>query len=115
MPLTHVLATRLCQRLAETRAAKTQVTVEYENEDGLIIHKRVHTIVISAQHCEIVSNDFIRQELLEKIIKPVVPPEYIDERVIYHLNPSGRFVKGGPQGDARTAGRKTIVDTYGGW
>jgi S-adenosylmethionine synthetase len=76
---------------------------------------RVHTIVISTQHSEDVSNDFIRQELKEKIIKPSIPAKYLDENVIYHLNPSGRFVIGGPQGDAGTTGRKIIIDTYGGW
>jgi S-adenosylmethionine synthetase len=125
MPLTHVLSTRLCQRLSEARRngtcpwlrpdAKTQVTVEYENDNGAMVPKRVHTIVISTQHSEDVSNDVIRKELLEKIIQPVIPKEYLDDRTVYHLNPSGRFVIGGPQGDAGTTGRKIIVDTYGGW
>jgi S-adenosylmethionine synthetase len=125
MPLTHLLSARLCQRLSEARRngtcpwlrpdAKTQVTVEYENDNGATIPKRVHTIVISTQHSEEVSNDFIRKELLEKIIQPTIPKEYLDDKVIYHLNPSGRFVIGGPQGDAGTTGRKIIVDSYGGW
>jgi S-adenosylmethionine synthetase len=125
MPLTHVLATRLCQRLSEARRtqicpwlrpdAKTQVTVEYENHDGAMVPKRVHTIVISTQHSDDVTNDTIRKELFEKIIKPVIPSQYLDDRTIYHLNPSGRFVIGGPQGDAGTTGRKIIIDTYGGW
>jgi S-adenosylmethionine synthetase len=125
MPLTHVLAARLCQRLSEARRngtcawlrpdAKTQVTVEYKNDNGAMVPVRVHTIVISTQHSEDVSNDFIRQELKEKIIKPSIPAKYLDENVIYHLNPSGRFVIGGPQGDAGTTGRKIIIDTYGGW
>jgi S-adenosylmethionine synthetase len=125
MPLTHVLAARICQRLSECRRngtcpwlrpdAKSQVTVEYENQNGAMIPKRVHTVVISAQHSDDVDNDFIRQELKEKIIIPVIPAEYLDDKVIYILNPSGRFVIGGPQGDAGTTGRKIIVDTYGGW
>jgi len=125
MPLTHVLSARLCQKLSEARRngtcpwlrpdAKTQVTVEYENDNGAMIPKRVHTVVISTQHSEDVTNDFIRKELMEKIIVPAIPKEYLDDKVIYHLNPSGRFVIGGPQGDAGTTGRKIIVDTYGGW
>eukprot|EP01123_Difflugia_compressa_P000498 TRINITY_DN10580_c0_g1_i1.p1 TRINITY_DN10580_c0_g1~~TRINITY_DN10580_c0_g1_i1.p1 ORF type:complete len:393 (+),score=77.47 TRINITY_DN10580_c0_g1_i1:1147-2325(+) len=125
MPLTHVLAARLCQRLSEARRngtcpwlrpdAKTQVTIEYENDHGAMIPKRVHTIVISTQHSEDVTNDFIRKELIDKIIKPTIPSELLDDKVIYHLNPSGRFVIGGPQGDAGTTGRKIIIDTYGGW
>jgi len=125
MPLTHVLAARLCQRLSEARRngtcpwlrpdAKTQVTVEYKNEAGAMVPIRVHTIVISTQHSEDVTNEFIRAELREKIIKPTIPAKYMDENVVYHLNPSGRFVIGGPQGDAGTTGRKIIIDSYGGW
>jgi len=125
MPLTHVLAARLCQRLSEARRngtcpwlrpdAKTQVTVEYRNDHGAMIPIRVHTVVISTQHSEEVTNEFIRKELVEKIIKPTIPSNFLDQNVIYHLNPSGRFVIGGPQGDAGTTGRKIIIDTYGGW
>jgi S-adenosylmethionine synthetase len=125
MPLTHVLSAKLCQRLSEARRdgtcpwlrpdAKTQVTVEYENDNGAMVPKRVHTVVISTQHSEDVTNEFIRKELLEKIIKVAIPKDYLDDKVIYHLNPSGRFVIGGPQGDAGTTGRKIIIDTYGGW
>jgi S-adenosylmethionine synthetase len=125
MPLTHVLAARLCQRLSEARRngtcpwlrpdAKTQVTVEYKNDHGAMVPIRVHTIVISTQHAEEVTNEFIRKELKDKIIKPTIPSQYLDDNVILHLNPSGRFVIGGPQGDAGTTGRKIIIDTYGGW
>jgi len=80
-----------------------------------MVPKRVHTVVISTQHSEDVTNEVIRKELLEKIIKPTIPAVYLDDKVIYHLNPSGRFVIGGPQGDAGTTGRKIIIDTYGGW
>jgi len=125
MPLTHVLASNLCKRLSVARRdgtcpwlrpdAKTQVTVEYDNQDGAMVPRRVHTVVISTQHAESVTNEVIRKELLEKIIVPVIPAKYLDDKTVYHLNPSGRFVVGGPQGDAGTTGRKIIVDTYGGW
>jgi len=125
MPLTHVLATRLCQKLSEARRsglcpwlrpdAKSQVTVEYKNEKGAMIPIRVHTIVISTQHSEDITNEDLRQQLIDKIIKPSIPAKYLDDQVQLHLNPSGRFVIGGPQGDAGTTGRKIIVDTYGGW
>jgi len=125
MPLTHLLSSKLIERLSAARNsgevawlrpdAKTQVTVEYEDDNGAMIPKRVHTVVISTQHAPDVDNDTIRKVLFEKIIKPVVPPQYLDDKVVLHLNPSGRFVIGGPQGDAGTTGRKIIVDTYGGW
>jgi len=125
MPLTHVLASKLCSKLSELRRngtlpwlrpdAKTQVTVEYKNDNGAMVPIRVHTVVISTQHSEDVTNETIRKELLEKVIKTAIPEKYLDDKVIYHLNPSGRFVIGGPQGDAGTTGRKIIIDTYGGW
>jgi len=125
MPLTHVLATKLCQRISVVRNdgtlkwlrpdVKTQVTVEYDQEGGRTIPKRVHTVVISAQHDESLSNEEIRAGLMEHVIKPTIPAKYLDDKTIYHLNPSGRFVIGGPQGDAGVTGRKIIVDTYGGW
>ena len=76
---------------------------------------RVHTIVISTQHDPDITNEDIRSQLKEHVIKHVVPAQYIDDRTIYHLNPSGRFVIGGPHGDAGLTGRKIIIDTYGGW
>mmetsp|Transcript_16980 Transcript_16980/g.23628 ORF Transcript_16980/g.23628 Transcript_16980/m.23628 type:complete len:386 (-) Transcript_16980:617-1774(-) len=125
MPLTHVLATKLVQKLSEARNngtlpwlrpdAKTQVTVEYRKEGGQTIPVRVHTVVISTQHAESVSNDELRKGLMEHIIKPTIPAKYLDDNTVYHLNPSGRFVIGGPQGDAGVTGRKIIIDTYGGW
>jgi len=125
MPLTHVLATKLVKRLSETRNngtlawlrpdAKTQVTVEYRKEGGKTIPVRVHTVVISTQHSESVSNEEIRKGLLEEVIKKVIDPKLIDDKTVYHLNPSGRFVIGGPQGDAGVTGRKIIIDSYGGW
>jgi S-adenosylmethionine synthetase len=127
MPMTHVLCTQLAAALSKARRdktvawirpdCKTQVTMEYRMEapGRRVVPVRVHTIVISAQHDDNVSNEVIRKDLLEKIIVPTIPAKYLDDKVIYHLNPSGRFVIGGPQGDAGTTGRKIIVDSYGGW
>jgi len=125
MPLTHDLATSIGAKLTEVRKngvcawvrpdGKTQVTCEYKLVDGKPVPQRVHTIVISTQHSEEVTNDDIRTQLMEHVIRPVVPAEYLDDKTIYHLNPSGRFVIGGPHGDAGLTGRKIIIDTYGGW
>ncbi|XP_056290932.1 S-adenosylmethionine synthase [Pseudoliparis swirei] len=125
MPLTIILAHRLNSKMAELRRSgdipwlrpdsKTQVTVHYEQKDGAVIPKRVHTIVISVQHDEDVTLEEQKRVLKEKVIKAVVPAKYLDDKTIYHLQPSGRFVIGGPQGDAGVTGRKIIVDTYGGW
>ncbi len=125
MPLTHVLATKLGARLTEVRKngtlpwvrpdGKTQVTVEYKKENGAMVPIRVHTVVISTQHDDGISNEDIRKGLMEHVVKAVIPAQYIDANTIYHLNPSGRFVIGGPQGDAGVTGRKIIIDTYGGW
>eukprot|EP01026_Neomeris_dumetosa_P017113 TRINITY_DN16538_c0_g1_i1.p2 TRINITY_DN16538_c0_g1~~TRINITY_DN16538_c0_g1_i1.p2 ORF type:complete len:388 (-),score=64.36 TRINITY_DN16538_c0_g1_i1:406-1569(-) len=125
MPLTHVLATQLGYKLTEVRKngvcpwlrpdGKTQVTVEYKNEGGAMVPLRVHTLLISTQHDDKVTNEKIREDLMEHVVKQVVPAKYIDEKTIFHLNPSGRFVIGGPHGDAGLTGRKIIIDTYGGW
>ncbi|CAH2321366.1 S-adenosylmethionine synthase isoform type-1 [Pelobates cultripes] len=125
MPLTIVLAHKLNAKLAELRRngelpwlrpdSKTQVTVKYIQRNGAVIPVRVHTIVISVQHDETISLPDMREALKDKVIKAVVPSKYLDEKTIYHLQPSGRFVIGGPQGDAGVTGRKIIVDTYGGW
>merc|ERR1740125_75214 len=125
MPLTHVLATQLGYKLTEVRKngvcpwlrpdGKTQVTVEYKNEGGAMVPIRVHTILLSTQHDETVTNDKIAADIHEHVIKPVVPAKYLDKDTIYHINPSGRFVIGGPHGDAGLTGRKIIIDTYGGW
>ncbi|XP_069611916.1 S-adenosylmethionine synthase [Ranitomeya imitator] len=125
MPLTIVLAHKLNAKLAELRRSgdlpwlrpdsKTQVTVKYIQQNGAVIPVRVHTIVISVQHDETVSLSDMQEALKNKVIKAVVPDKYLDEKTIYHLQPSGRFVIGGPQGDAGVTGRKIIVDTYGGW
>jgi len=125
MPLTVVLSHQLNAKIAELRRngvlpwarpdTKTQVTVEYVYKSGAAIPKRVHTVVISAQHDEKVTMDQLRKELREKVIKAVIPAKYLDENTIFHLQPSGKFIIGGPQGDAGLTGRKIIVDTYGGW
>jgi len=125
MPLTHSLATQIGSRLTEVRVkgilkwvrpdGKTQVTAVYRKVDGAMVPVRVHTIVISTQHDETVNNDKIRADLMEHVIKPVVPAQYLDDQTIYLLNPSGRFVIGGPHGDAGLTGRKIIIDSYGGW
>jgi len=125
MPLTHVLATKLVVKLSELRNngtlpwlrpdAKTQVTIEYKKNGGAVIPLRVHTVVISTQHAETISNEELRKALLEQVIKKVIDPKYLDDKTIFHLNPSGRFVIGGPQGDAGVTGRKIIIDSYGGW
>jgi len=126
MPMSHSLATKLSARLAAVRKdgtldwirpdGKTQVTMEYVmNAEGVPTPKRVHSIIISAQHAEEVSNDKISADLLEHVVKPVVPEKYLDDKTIYHMNPSGRFVIGGPHSDAGLTGRKPIVDSYGGW
>ncbi|KAJ3082495.1 methionine adenosyltransferase sam2 [Quaeritorhiza haematococci] len=125
MPLTIMLAHKINLKMSELRRkgvlgwlrpdSKSQVTVEYKNVDGVPVPQRVHTVVISTQHAPEVSNETIRTELLEKVIKSVIPAKYLDDKTVYHLQPSGRFVIGGPQGDAGVTGRKIIVDTYGGW
>ncbi|XP_039994699.1 S-adenosylmethionine synthase [Xiphias gladius] len=125
MPLTIVLAHKLNAKMAELRRngtipwlrpdSKTQVTVHYDQRDGAVVPRRVHTIVISVQHDDFISLEEQKRVLKEKVIKTVVPAKYLDNETIYHLQPSGRFVIGGPQGDAGVTGRKIIVDTYGGW
>ncbi|KAL0220274.1 hypothetical protein RCL1_000128 [Eukaryota sp. TZLM3-RCL] len=125
MPLSHLLSLRLSRKLAEVRHSgllpwlrpdgKTQVTVEYEQIDGNITPKRVHTIVISTQHDRGITNEEIHKQMIEHVVKPIIPSDMLDEDTIYHINPSGEFVTGGPEADAGLTGRKIIVDTYGGW
>jgi S-adenosylmethionine synthetase len=121
MPLPILLAHKLCQGLAKLRKediipylrpdGKSQVTVEYENGKPL----RVDTIVVSTQHGPDIHLNEIREDLIEKLIKPTIPPAMLDEEnVTYYVNPTGRFVVGGPMGDCGLTGRKIIVDTYGG-
>lgn len=125
LPLTILLAHKLNAALASARRSgslpwlrpdtKTQVTIEYEKDGGAVIPKRVDTIVISTQHAEEITTENLRKEIIEHIIKQVIPEHLLDDKTIYHIQPSGRFVIGGPQGDAGLTGRKIIVDTYGGW
>ncbi|THU82888.1 methionine adenosyltransferase [Dendrothele bispora CBS 962.96] len=125
MPLTVVLAHKLNRAMADARRdgslpwirpdTKTQVTIEYKKDGGATIPVRVDTVVISAQHAEEISLQSLQNELLEKVIKKAIPANLLDDRTIFHINPSGRFVIGGPQGDAGLTGRKIIVDSYGGW
>ena len=121
MPMPAYLANKLALQLTKVRKegvlpylrpdGKTQVTVEYD--DGKPV--RVDTIVISSQHAPEVSNEQIRKDIIEKVIAPIVPAEMLDAETKYYINPTGRFVIGGPQGDAGLTGRKIIVDTYGGY
>jgi S-adenosylmethionine synthetase len=126
MPLTHSLATGLGYRLTEVRKngtcpklrpdGKTQVTVEYKKcADGGVEPVRVHTIVISTQHDPDYTNEQIAKDLQEHVIKKIVPAKFLDADTIYHINPSGKFTIGGPEGDGGLTGRKIIIDTYGGW
>ena len=126
MPLTHSLATGIGYQLTKVRKngtcaklrpdGKTQVTCEYEKQaDGSLKPLRVHTIVISTQHDGDYTQEQLKKDLMEHVIKPVVPAQYLDDKTIYHLNPSGSFVVGGPEGDGGLTGRKIIIDTYGGW
>src|SRR5438876_1728248 len=120
MPLPILLAHKLTKRLADARRAgvpsflrpdgKSQVSVEYDGEKPV----RIDTVVISTQHAPEVSNAQLREEIIEHIIKPTLPAELLDAKTKYHINPTGRFVVGGPQGDCGLTGRKIIVDSYGG-
>ncbi|XP_004949391.1 S-adenosylmethionine synthase isoform X2 [Gallus gallus] len=95
--------------------AGDQVTMEYKESDGAVEPIRVHTVVISVHHAPDVPLQHIQKELMEKVVKEVIPEKYLDEGTIYHLLPSEKFVEGGPKSDAGLTGRKIIVDTYGGW
>lgn len=120
MPLPISMAHKLSRRLAEVRKngtlsylrpdGKTQVTVEYEDNKPV----RIDTIVISTQHCPDVTREQIEKDLKEHVIAPIVPADLLDASTKYYINPTGRFVIGGPQGDSGLTGRKIIVDTYGG-
>jgi len=121
MPMPIQLAHRLTQRLAEVRKSKkvdflrpdgkSQVSVEYRNGRPF----RVDTVVISTQHSDTVPNEDLRHAIMEYVIKPIIPAHMLDAKTKYHINPTGRFVIGGPMGDAGLTGRKIIVDSYGGY
>ena len=120
MPLPIALSHRIINRLTELRQngtipwlrpdSKSQVTVEYEG--GVPV--RINTVVVSTQHAPGITPAEIRETIIEQVIKPVLPAEMADDKIIYHINPTGNFVVGGPHGDAGLTGRKIIVDTYGG-
>ncbi|MDP3970070.1 MAG: methionine adenosyltransferase [bacterium] len=121
MPMPIVLAHNLTKKLAEVRKnntvtglrpdGKSQVTLEYEGDKVV----RVRSVLISTQHDPDKKNKELREDIIERVIKPVIPAELLDDDTIYYVNPTGRFVIGGPQGDAGLTGRKIIVDTYGGY
>jgi len=121
MPLPIALAHRLLNRLTAVRKnkevawvrpdSKSQVTVEYQNNKPV----RIDTVVVSTQHTPEVSHQEIREYIIENVVKPVLPKDLVKGEIKYHVNPTGRFVVGGPHGDCGLTGRKIIVDTYGGW
>ena len=120
MPMPIQLAHKLTRRLAQVRReeileylrpdGKSQVTVEYDGGKPV----RVEAVIISAQHSSLVKIETMREDIMEKVIQPVIPASLLDEKTKYYINPTGRFVVGGPQGDCGVTGRKIIVDTYGG-
>jgi S-adenosylmethionine synthetase len=121
MPMAIALAHKLAKKLSDVRKSgelaylrpdgKTQVTVEYDGDKAI----RVDTVLISTQHDPDVSQEEIKKDLIEKVVKPIIPSELLDGETKYYVNPTGRFVVGGPHGDSGLTGRKIIVDTYGGY
>jgi S-adenosylmethionine synthetase len=121
MPLPISLSHRILDRLTEARKnkevdwlrpdSKSQVTVEYDGNKPV----RIDTVVVSTQHVPHVSHEEIKKYIIEKIVKPLLPKDLDTSDITYHINPTGRFVVGGPHGDCGLTGRKIIVDTYGGW
>ncbi len=121
MPLPISLAHRILQRLTEIRQrgevdwlrpdSKSQVTIEFDGP----VPVRVDTVVVSTQHSDDITQKEIRDFVIEKVVNPILPPELVDGEIKYYINPTGRFVTGGPHGDTGVTGRKIIVDTYGGW
>ena len=121
MPLPIVLSHKLTKKLAEVRKTgelsylrpdgKSQVTIEYEGDKPV----RVHTALIGAQHSPEVKMEQIKADILERVVLPILPADMVDDKIKYYVNPTGRFVIGGPQGDSGVTGRKIIVDTYGGY
>ena len=125
-PFSHLMALKLSLKLTEVRKngtvkhlrpdGKTQVTVEYKEEkNGKMVPLRVQTILISTQHDPELDNETIQKEIKKHVIQAVIPPDMLDDKTQYYINPSGKFIIGGPEADAGLTGRKIIVDTYGGW
>jgi len=125
MPLTVVLAHALNKKISDLRRdgtlwwarpdSKTQITAECSFDNGACIPTRVHTVVVSVQHSEKVSLEALRQDIMDKVVYTTIPKKYLDKDTVFHINPCGNFIIGGPMGDAGLTGRKIIVDTYGGW
>ncbi len=121
MPLTHVLAQKLARRLRDVRKdrtlpylrpdGKTQVTIEYDNDENPL---RIDSVVLSTQHAPNIKQEKIHADIKKHVFEPVLPKHLVDEKTRYYINPTGKFVIGGPHGDAGLTGRKIIVDTYGG-
>ena len=121
MPLPIALAHRILNRLTQLRQkgkvdwlrpdSKSQVTIEYEGQRPI----RIDTVVVSTQHAASVKQKEIREFVIEEVVKPVLPKSLVEGKIVYHVNPTGRFVTGGPHGDTGVTGRKIMVDTYGGW
>ena len=124
-PFSHLMALKLSEKLTEVRKnktltwlrpdGKTQVTVEYKKENGHVIPLRIQNILVSTQHNPEVTNEEIKEGIMKYVIEPVIPKDKLDDRTHYFINPSGRFIIGGPEADSGLTGRKIIVDTYGGW
>jgi S-adenosylmethionine synthetase len=124
-PFSHLMALKLSLKLTEVRKkgeikylrpdGKTQVTVEYKEEKGKMTPIRVETVLISTQHDDGINNETIEKDIKKFVIEPVIPKKYLDDKTKYYINPSGKFIIGGPEADAGLTGRKIIVDTYGGW
>ena len=124
-PFSHLMALKLSEKLTEVRKnktltwlrpdGKTQVTVEYKKENGHVIPLRIQNILISTQHNPDVTKEEIKEGIMKYVIEPVIPKDKLDDRTHYFINPSGRFIIGGPEADSGLTGRKIIVDTYGGW
>jgi S-adenosylmethionine synthetase len=114
--LAHAITTRLAQLRRNKKLpwlrpdGKSQVTIEYENNKP----KRIHTVVVASQHAPSIAYRKLRKEIIEKVVLPVLPKRLVDNKTVFHINPTGRFVVGGPKGDCGLTGRKIIVDTYGG-
>lgn len=125
LPLTVQLGHKLNSAMKEGRLdgtlpwirpdTKTQVTVEYAHDNGGVKPLRVDTVVVSAQHAPEITTENLRKEIMDKVVRKVIPANLLDDRTVFHIQPSGLWIIGGPQGDAGLTGRKIIVDTYGGW